>query len=60
MCRRPIDAEWARSKDNANILCLSSWDTPNIELTAILNNWLQTKFDNEGIMASMEIMDNWR
>lgn len=60
LCRKPIDAYWARQKDNANVLCLSSWDTSDSILWEILHNWIHTKFENHKIMESMEIMDNWR
>ena len=60
LCRKEIDAQWARQKDNANVLCLSGWDTPDTELEKILKKWIETPFDNPKILKSMEIMDNWR
>lgn len=60
LCRKEIDAAWAREKDNANILCLSSWDTPDDALNIILKNFLETKFDNPWIMKSMDIMEKWK
>lgn len=58
--RKPIDALWWRQKDNANILCFSWWDTPKQDLEEALTNWFETKFENQKIMKSMEIMDNWK
>lgn len=60
LCRKEIDAKWAREKDNANVLCLASWDTSDEELEKILKNWFETAFDNPKILNSLEIMDNWR
>lgn len=60
LCRKDIDAQWAREKDNINILCLSSWDTPDSTLYNILKNFIETEFTNEKIMKSMEIMEKWK
>lgn len=60
LCRKPIDAEWARSKDNANILCISSWDTDDTTLSEILDNFFTISFTNKKVMHAMNIMDNWR
>lgn len=60
LCRKDIDAQWARAKDNTNILCLSSWDTPDRILYKILDNFIETEFTNKEIMHSMEVMEKWR
>ncbi len=60
LCRKEIDAKWAREKDDANVLCLAGWDTSDEELEKILKNWFETSFDNPKILNSLEIMDNWR
>jgi ribose 5-phosphate isomerase B len=60
LCRKSVDGEWARKYDNANILCLSSWDTDNTTLRDIITRFIRTPFQNEKIMKYMETMDNWK
>lgn len=59
IARKMIDSEWARSKDDANVLCLSGWDTSDYELEQILDKWFNTKFDNDKIKPSLYAMDKW-
>lgn len=37
-------ASWAKTHDNANVLCLAAWGTKKAEAIKVLNTWLNTKF----------------
>ncbi len=51
-------AEWARNKDNANVLCLSSWAKPNVD--EVLKAWFTTEYDGDQKRLEMlEEFDNW-
>jgi ribose 5-phosphate isomerase B len=37
-------ARWAKTHDNANILCLSAWSVKSVEALKIVEIWLKTPF----------------
>ena len=58
LCVLPEQASYARSKDNANILCLSSYLAADIP--AILEAWLTTKYESTPDKDQMlKDFDNW-
>lgn len=61
LCVKPIQAQWAREKDDANVLCLSSWDlNESNNLESILDAWFKTTFDgNSARRAMLETFDSW-
>ena len=46
-------AEWSRTYDDCNILCLSGWDNSKKEINKILKVWLTTKYDGSKNRAKM-------
>lgn len=61
LCVKPIQAQWAREKDDANVLCLSSWDlNESNNLESILDAWFKTTFDGDSARRAMlETFDSW-
>ncbi len=61
LCLKPIQAQWAREKDNANVLCLSSWDIAKSgNLETILDTWFKSEYDGDsGRLKMLEIFDSW-
>ena len=61
LCILPQQAEWARNKDNANVLCLSAWqleESNNLE--AILDVWFSTNYDgSEQRLKMLEDFDRF-
>ena len=44
--------------DDANVLCLASWD--DLELEQILRVWLETQYDgNPNRREMLDIFDSW-
>lgn len=41
----PEFAEWGKTYDDCNVLCLAEWFTQSPSLTAILDAWFSTDFD---------------
>ena len=54
-------AEWSRTYDNSNILCLSGWDTKAALVREILRIWFDTPFiDSDGSKNKfLSAMDSW-
>lgn len=51
-------AEWARNKDNANVLCLSSWAKPNV--AGVLDTWFNTEYDGDkNRLEMLKEFDDW-
>ena len=61
LCVKPIQAQWAREKDDANVLCLSSWDlNESNNLEAIIDAWLNATYDgNAGRKVMLDTFDSW-
>ena len=61
LCVKPIQAKWAREKDDANVLCLSSWDlNESNNLESVLDAWFKTTFDGDSARRAMlETFDSW-
>ena len=61
LCVKPIQAKWAREKDDANVLCLSSWDlNESNNLESVLDAWFNTTFDGDSARRAMlETFDSW-
>ena len=61
LCVKPVQAQWAREKDDANVLCLSSWDLNESEnLEAIIDAWLNATYDgNAGRKVMLDTFDSW-
>lgn len=57
----PKVAEWSRTYDNSNVLCLSGWEFNKANLEAILSIWFSTKFhDPDGEKNRfLSSMDRW-
>ncbi|MBU0597648.1 RpiB/LacA/LacB family sugar-phosphate isomerase [Patescibacteria group bacterium] len=54
-------ARWARTYDNANILCLSSWSVNNAQAKAIVRTWLDTPFKKlVRRVRRFKTIDSWR
>lgn len=54
-------AEWSRTYDNSNVLCLSGWSADERSIREILDVWFGTKFvDSDGSKNEfLEAMDRW-
>lgn len=51
-------AEWARNKDNANVLCLSSWAEPKVG--EVLEAWFNTEYDgDQNRLEMLKEFDSW-
>ena len=58
LCVSPRTAENARKYDNANVLCLSAWETNNPE--DILDAWFDSEYDgNTKRLEMLEEFDRW-
>ena len=57
----PKIAEWSRTYDNANVLCLSGWEFERENVEAILDKWFNTPFsDPDGSKNKfLSAMDTW-
>lgn len=57
----PRQAVWAKTHDNANILCLSAWSLNKKEALRILDTWLKTPFQKlERRIKRFKQIDLWR
>jgi len=60
LCATPKYAEWARTYDEANVLCLASWALENMELEAILRSWFHTQYDGDTARRELfRTFDSW-
>ena len=60
LCNTPKLAEWARNKDNANVLCLSAWEFEPANIEAVLNAWFATQYDGDKDRLKMfSTFDEW-
>jgi ribose 5-phosphate isomerase B len=60
LCIKPEQAGNARTYDDANILCLSAWETEQ-DLSAILDAWFSAAFDGSTQRAQMlSDFDAWQ
>lgn len=60
LCASPAYAEWARTYDDANVLCLASWALEGLELEKILESWFGAKYDgNEARRVMLRVFDSW-
>lgn len=60
LCNTPKLAEWARDKDNANVLCLSGWDFDEANIQAVLDTWFKTNYDGDAKRLKMfSAFDEW-
>lgn len=60
LCATPQHVKWARTYDDANVLCLASWALEEIELEAILENWFHTEYDGDEARREMfRTFDSW-
>jgi ribose 5-phosphate isomerase B len=61
LANTPRLAEWARKKDNANVLCLSGWEEwDEAKVDELLKAWFNTSYD--GSPARLEMLktfDEW-
>lgn len=58
LCRDKKQSEFARTYDDANILCLGSWYNDGIE--EILDSWFSNVFDgNKRRVEMLQEFDNW-
>ena len=57
----PKVAEWSRTFDNSNVLCLSGWDASEQNVIEILIVWFETPFkDPDGSKSKfLSAMDRW-
>ena len=57
----PKVAEWSRTYDNSNVLCLSGWEFDKANLESILSIWFRTDFnDPDGEKNKfLSAMDRW-
>jgi len=59
LCVLPQQASFARNKDNANVLCLSSYVESDVH--TILDAWLSTQFDGDERRSQMlQDFDAWQ
>ena len=58
----PRIAEWSRTYDNSNMLCLSGWEANMTTVESILQVWFNTPFtDDDGSKSKfLSAMDNWK
>jgi ribose 5-phosphate isomerase B len=60
LCSSPKHAEWARTYDDANVLCLASWALEEMQLEEILNCWFRTEYDGDEARRNMfRTFDSW-
>lgn len=60
LCASPKYAEWARTYDDANVLCLASWALEEMELEEILESWFRTEYDGNSARREMfRAFDSW-
>lgn len=60
LCATPKYAEWARTYDEANVLCLASWGLEEMKLEEILQSWFQSQYDgNEARRELFRAFDTW-
>jgi ribose 5-phosphate isomerase B len=60
LCGTPQAAEWARTYDDANVLCLASWALPDLHLEGILTTWYETSYDGDTSRREMfKAFDSW-
>ena len=60
LCSTPRSAEWARTYDDANVLCIASWALTDLKLDDILRSWLQTGYDGDKQRREMfRVFDSW-
>ncbi|MBI5357776.1 RpiB/LacA/LacB family sugar-phosphate isomerase [Candidatus Saccharibacteria bacterium] len=58
LCHTVEQAQLARQYDDANVLCLASWDELDVE--KILSTWVETAYDgNEARKNMLDIFDSW-
>jgi RpiB/LacA/LacB family sugar-phosphate isomerase len=56
----PKVAEWSKTYDKCNVLCLVGWETTKEEVTAILDAWFQAKYDgDEQRLEMIAAFDTW-
>jgi len=54
-------AKWAKSHDNANVLCLAAWSITIAKATKILDIWLKTNFKPLARrVRRFNTIDKWR
>ncbi len=61
LASNPTLAEWSRTYDNSNVLCLSGWEADRQNIENILEKWFNTDFvDTDGSKkAFLTAMDLW-
>lgn len=60
LCVNAELAKWARQYDNANVLCLSGWQTRTNDVSSIMDAWLSTEFDaDEARTRMLAVFDSW-
>ena len=61
LASNPLLAEWSRTYDNSNVLCLSGWNPDEKNIREILDVWFATKFvDSDGRKNEfLSAMDRW-
>ncbi len=53
-------AQWARTYDNCNVLCLVGWEPDKEEIIKILDTFFNTSYDgNEGRLKMFEEFNKW-
>lgn len=56
----PQIAEWAKTYDKSNVICLVGWDDDKDKVHAILDSWFTTEYDgDEGRLKMFEEFDSW-
>lgn len=60
LCATPKSAEWARTYDDANVLCIASWALEEMDLETILESWFRTAYDGDTSRREMfRAFDSW-
>lgn len=58
LCHTPEQVKLARQYDDANVLCLASWD--ELDLETMLHTWVKTEYDGSPSRREMlDIFDTW-
>lgn len=60
LCNNFNQVRWGRQKDDMNIMCLAAREEEFLDLENLVKTFINTKFDNEKIIPTLEKMDSWR
>ena len=60
LCATPKGAEWARTYDDANVLCIASWALEEMDLDDILETWFRSEYDGDQSRRDIfRAFDSW-